>query len=132
MGISIAPDDIDVAFRLGRPDPTKKRPRPVKLVLKNEIIRDQIFHFKLRLRQTKMFSSFQISLDQERDIRVKMGILKRAAKNARALGREVFSQPHQIKIDGVEYGVLHIKEIPNEYLKPDINSQASNPRPSHP
>ena len=132
MGISVDPDDIKVAFRLGHPDPTKKRPRPVKLVLKNEIIRDQIFHFKRRLRHSKIFSSFQLSLDQDRDMRVKMGILKRAANNARALGLEVFSQPHQIKIDGIEYDTDHIKEIPNNYLKPDVNPRANVPPPLPP
>ena len=129
MGISLAPDDIEVAFRLGQRDPNKSRPRPVKLVLKNEIIRDQIFHFKKRLRQSRIFSSLQLSLDQERDVRVKMGILKRAANNARAQGREVYSQPHQIKIDGVEYDTSHTNDIPVEFLKPNINFDPRVPLP---
>ena len=114
MGIQIDPDDTEVAFRLGRHDPTKRRPRPVKLVLKHEIIRDQIFHFKLRLRMSKIFNSFQISLEKE--MRVKLGILKRAATNARAQGSEFFSSVYRIKIDGVEYDTEHVKDIPGIFL----------------
>ena len=130
MGITISPDDIEVAFRLGRPNRSKPLPRPVKLVLKSEIIRDQIFYFKKRLRQSKIFSSFQLSLDLVRDVRVKMGILKRAANNARSLGREVYSQPHQIKIDGNEYDLSDINKIPNVYFKPSEEVTHIDPPPS--
>ena len=62
MGIRIDPDDIEVAFRLGKPDRSKSRPRPVKLVLKSEVLRDQIFHFKLRLRKSKLYKSLQVMI----------------------------------------------------------------------
>ena len=131
MDISIDPNDIEVAFRLGRPDRSKPCPRPVKLVLKSEIVRDQIFYFKKRLRQSKIFNSFQLSLDLDKDLRVKMGILKRAANNARAYGREVYSQPQYINIDGVEYDLSHIDNIPAEYLKSNVDLQDPPPPPAN-
>ena len=124
MGIKIDPDDIEVAFRLGKYDKSKPRPRPVKLVLKDEVLRDQVFLFKKRLRNTRLYKTFQISHDQEKERRVKMGILKRAATNARAQGREVYSTPYQIKIDGVEYDMTHIDSLPAIYLENSLEREA--------
>ena len=45
-----------------------------------------------------------------------MGILKRAANNARAMGCEVSMGQNQIKIDGVEYDSLHTDSIPPIFL----------------
>ena len=126
MGIKIDPDDIEVAFRLGRRDPKKPRPRPVKLVLNSELIRDQVYHFKKRLRLSRIFSSFQISYDLEKNMRVKHGILKRAATIARSQGKEVYSTPYRIKIEGVEYDITHLDEIPDQYR--DANSDETVPK----
>ena len=120
MGVKLVPDDIVNVFRLEKPDRSRARPRPVKLVLKDALIRDQIYHFKTRLRKSKLFSTFKLSLDQEKDVRVRQGILKRAANTARAMGLEVFSSPNQIRIDGVEYDSMNVDKIPPIYL-PDEN-----------
>ena len=126
IGIKIDPDDIEVAFRLGRRDPKRPRPRAVKLVLNSELIRDQVYHFKKRLRLSRIFSSFQISYDLEKNMRVKHGILKRAATIARSQGKEVYSTPYRIKIEGVEYDITHLDEIPDQYR--DANSDETVPK----
>ena len=91
MEVSLSIDDIDTVSRLGVFDKNEQKPRPVKFVLKSENKRDQIFHFKRRLLQSWFYKDFQLSLDQVKEIGVKMGILKRAANNAQAQGLQVFS-----------------------------------------
>ena len=131
MDIDIQPEDIEVAYRLGT-DPSKYRPRPVKLVLKNEILRDQIYHFKLRLRNTRFFKTIQISLDQQKELRVKMGILKWAATNARAQGYILYSSDCRVKIDGVEYDIAHVDEIPEIFLGTEGATNQTVPPPPPP
>ena len=116
MGVKLMPDDVETAFRLGRPDRSRARPRPVKLVLNTDVIRNQIYHFKTRLRYIMPFKIFKLSLDQEKDVRVRLGILKRAANTARAMGCEFFYGQNNIKIDGIEYDSLHTNTIPPIYL----------------
>ena len=57
IGIPLTMNDIESVVRIGAWTEDRKQPRPVKLILKEQTVRDQIFHFKLRLRHSHIFRS---------------------------------------------------------------------------
>ena len=82
IGIPLSFDDIESATRIGGSEEGKIRPRPVKLVLYDQNVRDQIFHFKSRLRHTNLFRAIMVHKEERKDLRIRIAKLRQAAEKA--------------------------------------------------
>ena len=93
IGIPITQADIENVFRIGKPDNSRSRPRPVKLVLGDQTVRDQIFHFKARLRFSELFKDIRINKEEPKDVRIRIAKLRQAGQSARTQGHKVETRP---------------------------------------
>ena len=114
--IQIGPNDIEKVHRIGKFDRNSKRPRPVKLVLRDQTKRDQILIFKRRFRNSNKFSDIMVNKEQRKDLRVKAAKLRQAALAAKNMGHEVEMFEEEIKIDGVKYSTFTLNHIPPEFM----------------
>ena len=64
MEIPITLADIENVFRIRKPDRNRSRPTPVKLVLLDQTVRDQIFFFKSRLRFSELYKDVRINKEE--------------------------------------------------------------------
>ena len=128
IGIPLTLPDIDNVFRIGRFNPNRDRPRPVKVTLRDRTKRDQIFIFKARLRFTEEFKDLRVNKEQRKDIRVKAAKMRQAGEAAKKMGYKVEARPGQIKINGIEYNSIDsIPEVfmaeANEIRNPPVNTR---------
>ena len=68
---------------IGKLEGNRGHPRPIKLVLKDQTVRDQIYHFKLRLRHSSVFRGVMIHREERKDIRVRFAKLKQIKQQKR-------------------------------------------------
>ena len=127
IGITLLPDDIESVYRISNTNPDKKWPRPVKLTLKDQTKRDQIFIFKSRLRQTDIYQALKIHKEQRKDLRVRAAKLRQAGLTAQKMGHRVDFRPDQIRIDGRHYNTLTLHTIPPEFMT-EANETKYHPR----
>ena len=113
VGCTLTVDDIESVYRIGPFNCKIKAPRPVKLVLKDPVKRDQIFLFKARLRFSPVFKGIKVHKEEHRELRVRGAILQQAATIARGMGHTVYARPGSIDVDGCEYNIENIEEIPS-------------------
>ena len=130
IGIPLTPADIDSSYRIGKYNPKKDRPRPVKITLKDQTKRDQIFIFKARLRFSEDLKNIRINREERRDNRIKIAKLRQAGETARKMGYRVETGVGRIRIDGVEYNTFTLDTIPdifmreaNEVRTPPVNTR---------
>ena len=117
IGCGINVEEIENAYRIGPYNCKSKTPRPVKVIFKDPIKRDQIFLFKARLRFSGVFKGLKIHKVEHRELRVRGAILQQAATAAREMGHHVLARPGSINIDGCEYSIDCIDEIPAIFRK---------------
>ena len=117
IGCALTVNDIENVYRIGQFNCKSKIPRPVKVVFKDPIKCDQIFLFKSRLRLSRFFKGLKIHKVEHRELRVRGAILQQAATAARDMGHHVFARPGIINIDGCEYTIDGIDEIPSKFRK---------------
>ena len=117
IGVRISLNDIESVTRIGVFVDRPQKPRPVKLILKDQTVRDQIFHFKIRLRHSNVFKTVMIHREECKDVRVGLAKLKQIAFTAKKMGHRVqFNFDHaQIKIDGVAYSTLTLDDVPDKF-----------------
>ena len=115
MNIDLGPQDIVNVERIGVHEPSRRRPRPVKVTFVETGTRDQIFYFKSRLRLSDKFGELKISKEEPRETRVRRAKLRQAALIARNKGRQVFESFHFVKIEGITYRLDDVDTIPSEY-----------------
>ena len=117
MGIPMNISDIESVTRLGIREEVVKRPRPIKVILKDQTIRDQIFYFKSRLRYTSIFKAVMIHREERKDIRVRLAKLKQVGLTAKKMGHRVEFHLDlcQIRIDGVVYTTIGLNQIPKKF-----------------
>ena len=89
IGVPLVLNDIESVYRIGTKLDTCKQPRPVKLILKDQTVRDQIYHFKLRLRHSTTFKMVMIHKEERKDVRVRMAKLKQISLTAKKMGHRV-------------------------------------------
>ena len=131
MGVPITPEDIVNVERIGRFSKNRKWPRPVKIILTDQTIRDQIYIFKRRLRFSVPFGALKINKEERKDVRVRAAKIKQAALKAKSLGHKVeIKADGRIRIDNVEYNTLTLSSIPerfmteaNEIRQPPLNTR---------
>ena len=117
VGCTLDVEDIESVYRIGTFNCKIKAPRPVKVILKDPIKRDQIFLFKARLRFSAVFKGLKILKEEHRELRVRGAILQQAATIARDLGHNVYARPGSVNIDGCEYDIEKIDEIPSIFRR---------------
>ena len=76
MEIPIIQADIENVYRIGKFDRNRSRPRPVKLVLFEQTVRDQIFLFKSRLRFSELYKDVRVNKEAPKDVRIKIAKCK--------------------------------------------------------
>ena len=123
IGIPITQADIENIFRIGKPDKRKSRPRPVKLILIDQTVRDQIFLFKARLRFSELYKDIRINKEEPKDVRIKIAKLRQAGQSARKQGHRVETRPGGISIDGISFNVSNLEDIPKKFM-----SEADKPK----
>ena len=128
MGVPLTLNDIESVSRIGVRENLNRKPRPVKLVLKDQTIRDQIFHFKIRLRHSAVFRAVMIHREERKDVRVRLAKLKQIAFTAKRLGHRVeFNfDIAQIRIDGVMYSTITLDDVPEKF-KQDLRHHKNPP-----
>ena len=117
IGVPLALTDIVDAYRIGKSNPSRKWPRPVKVTLSDQTKRDQIFIFKARLRFLEIYRVVRIHKEERKDIRIKVAKLRQAAQAAKRLGYQVEFKQDEILIDGVHYTTLTLDSIPQIFMK---------------
>ena len=130
IGIPLNWDDIEDIYRIGKPDKKRKWPRPVKLTLKDPIIRDQIFFFKSRFSLSSLFKSVRVHKEERKDLRIRAAKLRQAGLSAMSQGHLVEFRPNHITIDEIEYNTLTLQDVPekfmekaNEVRRPPVNKR---------
>ena len=117
MGVPITPEDIVNVERIGRFSRNRKWPRPVKITLIDQTIRDQIYIFKRRLRFSVPFGALKINKEERKDVRVRAAKIRQAALKAKSLGHKVeIKADGRIRIDNVEYNTLTLSSIPERFM----------------
>ena len=117
ISVPLIPTDIINVCRIGKHDQTRTRPRPVKVTLKEQTKRDQVFIFKSRLRYSENFANVRVNKEERRDIRIKAAKLRQAGLTARKLGRRVEFAPDYVRIDGIAYDIFSLDSIPEIFTK---------------
>ena len=136
MGIPITQADIENVYRIGKPDKNRPRPRPVKLVLVDQTVRDQIFLFKARLRFSDLYKEVSVNKEEPRDIRIKIAKLRQAGQSAKQMGYKVETKPGEVVINGVRFNMSNLEDIPLKFMteanksKPKSKSKSS-PKNAH-
>ena len=103
--------------RIGRFSKNRKWPRPVKITLIDQTIRDQIYIFKRRLRFSVPFGALKINKEERKDVRVRAAKIRQAALKAKSLGHKVeIKADGRIRIDNVEYNTLTLSSIPERFM----------------
>ena len=127
MGIPITQADIENVFRIGKFDRNRSRPRPVKLVLADQTVRDQIFLFKARLRFSEIYRDVRINKEEPKDIRIRIAKLRQAGQSARKQGHRVETKPGEIIIDGMSFNISNLDDIPQKFMT-EANKSKSPPQ----
>ena len=117
IGVSLKPEDIETVYRIGDESEKRAWPRPVKCVLYDVIQRDQILHFKSRLRYSHAFKEVKVNREEHKELRVKSAMLRHAALIARREGRYVFQKEDRVIIDGTAYTLETTDDIPHRYQR---------------
>ena len=125
MGIPITQADIENVFRIGKPDKNRSRPRPVKLVLGDKTVRDQIFLFKARLHFSELYQDVRINKEEPKDARISTAKLRQAGQAAQKQGHRVETRPDGITIDGVNFNASNLDVILKKFLI-EANKSKSN------
>ena len=116
IGIPLAQADIENVYRIGKPKKNRSRPRPVKLVLGNQTVRDQIFLFKARLRFSEVYKEVRINKEEPKDIRIKIAKLRQAGQLAIKMGHTVETRQGSVIIDGRSFNVSNVDDIPQKFM----------------
>ena len=130
IGIPITQADIENVFRIGKPDKNRSRPRPIKLVLRDQTVRDQIFLFNARLRFSQIFKDVRINKEEPKDLRIKIAKLRQAGQAAQKLGHRVQTRPGGIIIDGKGYSASNLRDIPQKFME-EANKVKTPPPPQN-
>ena len=132
ISVPLIPTDIINVCTIGKRDPNRARPRPVKLTLKEQTKRDQVFIFKSRLRYSENFANLRINKEERRDVRIKTAKLRQAGWTARKHGHRVKFAPDYVRIDGIAYGIFSLDSIPEIFTKRPNKVQPPPPPPPPP
>ena len=116
MEIPITLADIENVFRIGKFDKNRSRPRPIKLVVFDQTVRDQIFFFKSRLRFSELYKDVRVNKEEPKDFRIKVAKLRQAGQTARKMGHRVETRPGGIIIDGRRYSASNLEDIPAKFM----------------
>ena len=132
MEIPITQADIENVYRIGKFDRNRSRPRPVKLVLFDQTVRDQIFLFKSRLRFSELYKDVRVNKEEPKDVRIKIAKLRQAGQAARKMGHKVQTRPGGIIIDGMRYSASNLEDIPAKFMTevPPSKHQQTHPCPN--
>ena len=122
-----SPLDIENVFRIGKVDKNRSRPRPVKLVLADQTVRDQIFLFKARLQFSELYKDVRINKEEPKDIRIRITKLRQAGQSARKQGHRVKMKPGEIIVDGVSFNTSNLDDIPQKFMT-EANKSKSPPQ----
>ena len=120
--------DIASVYRLGKDDQNRTRLRPVKLTLKEQTKRNQVFIFKSRLRYSEDFVKVKINKEERRDARIRAAKLRQAGETARKLGHKVEFASDHIRIDGILYDTFSLDLIPEIFTKKRNKVQPPPPK----
>ena len=112
MNVPISPEEIEEAKRIGPPDPTRRWPRPVRVIFSSEATRVRIYEDRNNVKQTTLFNNARINADEPKEVRVRRAKIRQAGELATQAGKAVRCTLSGIEIDGKAYTV---NEIPPEY-----------------
>ena len=87
--------------RLGRWNPSKKRPRPIKVELATEHKKNKIFGRRDDLQQTQDYFNVRINVDEPRNVRIVKAMLRPAAKKTRMEGKVLKQNTYSNEIEAV-------------------------------
>ena len=117
IGLNLKPEDIEKVYRIGDDKEKRAWPRPVKCVLYDVLTRDQILYFKSRLQHSLVFREVKINREENKDLRIRIAMLRHAALVARREGRYVYQTPDRVVIDGTPYTLDTVYDIPSKYRR---------------
>ena len=115
MGITLMYWEINYIERVGKFDPNKKWPRPIKLSLVSDWKRDLLLECKDKLFYTEHYYRVTIKQDEPRHIRVAKAKLRQATNKARTLGAIVRKANDGVYLNGVKYTVDNVDSIPERF-----------------
>ena len=136
IGIRMTDCDYDKVTRLGRWNPARQWPRPIKLELMTTHKRNKILASRDILRETDDYYNVRIQQDEPKKMRVGRAMLRQAANRARLEGKSVFQTHDYIEIDRKRYDInsIQVKDAAGEEkVKPknDATYEAQGPRQLH-
>ena len=139
IGIRMTDSDYNKMERLGRWNPTRNWPRPIKLELVTTHKRNKILACKDQLQDTSDYYNVRIQQDEAKRVRVGKAMLRQLANRARLDRKSVQQTTTSVTVDGKRYDLDNIHKYNESHParnrktverveKPSRNSEA-HPQP---
>ena len=108
IGIRMVDCDYNTVERLGRWNPTRRWPRPIKLELVTTHKKNKILACKDYLWETADYYNVRLHPDEPKSVRVGKAMLRQLANKARQEGKSVQQTAMNVVVDGVKYNLENI------------------------
>ena len=135
IGIPMMDCDYDKIERLGRWNPNRNWPRPIKLELVTTHKKNKILACRDYLKDTNDYYNVRLQPDEPKSIRVGRAMLRQAANKARQEGKVVCQNTNYIEINGIRYDINTINKLGNSHKSPhttQADKKIHKPAPGNP
>ena len=127
IGINIFDNDINKAYRIGSFKGYDVWPRPIRVELVSERVRNKIMENRHFLLESPTHYRVRISNDEPKETRRARAILRKAASSAQAQGKRVTTRQNSIMIDGVTYTLQDAPKLDTPYRNVLIRNTEKQP-----
>ena len=128
IGINIYDNDINKAYRIGTFKGFDIWPRPIRVELVSERVRDKIMENRLHMANSPTHYRVRISNDEPKETRKARAILRKTATKAQMQGKRVKIHQNSISIDNTSYTLQDAAKLETPYraalLKDPENDRA--------
>ena len=115
IGMNIYDNDINKAYRIGSFKGHDVWPRPIRVELVSERIRNKIMEHRHLLLESQTHYRVRVSIDEPKETRKARAILRKTATQARVQGKRVVMQQNSIIIDGTSYTLQDAPKLDTPY-----------------
>ena len=116
MGITLHYWEINYIERVGRFNPNRNWPRPIRLSLISDWKRDLLIERRDNLFYTPHYFNVSFKPDEPKHLRVAKAKLRQAVNKARLQGAMIRNRESGIYINGIKYTTDNVDDIPERFI----------------
>ena len=111
IGVNLMEADYNKMERLGKWNPNRNWPRPIKIELMTSHKKAKVLACRERLVQTDDYYRVRVNPDEPKETRVARAMIRQTANKARREGKQVNQTADSVTVNGIKYSLTTILEI---------------------